>query len=114
MDRMATVSQSIKHLNVTVIRIGKEQTVQQRFLIVEGSDPIMRCIHVMNEMEYAKKAKLLMMLGQEAVSVFLVGLVTSAMTTKMNARLVLMRLVFNSRCLEACTQASCRTSDLSD
>ena len=95
MDRMATASQSIKHLNVTVIRIGKEQTVQQRFLIVEGSDPIMRCIRVMNEMEYAKKAKLLMMLGQEAANVSLVGLVTSAMMTKMNAKLVLMRIVFN-------------------
>ena len=112
MDRMATVSQSIKHLNVTVIRIGKEQTVQLRFLIVEGS--LMIAIHVMNEMEYAKKAKLLMMLGQEVVSVSLVGLVTSAMTTKMNARLVLMRLVFNSRCLEACTQASSEQVHASD
>lgn len=36
MDRMVTVSQSIKHLNVTVNRIGKEQTVQQKFVIVEG------------------------------------------------------------------------------
>ena len=95
MDRMVTVSQSIKHLNVTVIRIGKEQTVQQRFLIVEGSDPIMRCIRVMNEMEYVKKAKLLMMLGQEAANVSLVGLVHNAMKTKTNAKLVLMRLVFN-------------------
>ena len=56
MGRMVTVSQSIKHLSVTVIRIGKEQTVQLRFLIVEGS--LMIAIHVMNEMEYVKKVKL--------------------------------------------------------
>ena len=36
-----------------------------------------------------------MMLDLEAANVFLVGLVTSAMMTKMNAKLVLMRLAFN-------------------
>ena len=50
---------------------------------------------VMNEMEYVKKVKLLMMLGQEAANVSLVGLVHSAMKTKTNVKLVLMRLVFN-------------------
>ena len=55
MDHMVTVSQSIKHLNVTVIRIGREQTVQQRFSIVEESEMI--SIRVMNGMEFAKKVK---------------------------------------------------------
>ena len=52
---MVTVSQSTKHSNAIVIRIGREQTVQQRFLIVEGS--VMINIRVMNEMEFAKRAK---------------------------------------------------------
>ena len=91
-DLMVTVSQSIKHLNVTVIRIGREQTVQQRFSIVEESEMI--SIRVMNGMEFAKKVKSLMVLGQESVSASLVGLVHSAMKMKMNAKLVPMRVVF--------------------
>ena len=91
-DHMVTVSQSIKHLNATVIRIGREQTVQQRFSIVEGSEMI--SIRVMNGMEFVKKVKSLMVLGQESVSASLVGLVHSAMKMKMNAKLVLMRMVF--------------------
>ena len=91
-DLMATVSQNIKHLNATVIRIGREQTVQQRFSIVEESEMI--SIRVMNGMEFAKKVKSLMVLGQESVSASLVGLVHSAMKMKMNAKLVLMRMVF--------------------
>ena len=91
-DLMVTVSQSTKHLSVTVIRIGREQTVQQRFSIVEESEMI--SIRVMNGMEFVKKVKSLMVLGQESVSASLVGLVHSAMKMKMNAKLVLMRMVF--------------------
>ena len=65
---------------------------------------------VMNEMEYVKKVKLLMMLGQEAANVSLVGLVHSAMKTKTNAKLVLMRLVFKLTLEFFYQQPSCRTS----
>ena len=65
---------------------------------------------VMNEMEYVKKVKLLMMLGQEAANVSLVGLVHSAMKTKTNAKLVLMRLVFYLTLKFFYQQPSCSVS----
>ena len=65
---------------------------------------------VMNEMEYVKKVKLLMMSGQEVANVSLVGLVHSAMKTKTNAKPVLMRLVFNLTLKFFYQQPSCSTS----